>query len=244
MVFFSLGRKNIKNLRRGRIVLLINVSPLRSILWSNVNGNRYQRLWLTLPKSAIFLDRFAQRWGFAGTLRLPEKEASGAATFWFQIRFGLARTSGLKQNANAETFCLCFNLPRFADPGAAIGDCWNIWDTGERSRPSYSSSESGTVTGNIPRSIPWQRLRSTPAIDSSTVERLDCCLIRRPWKIVENHDDDEEDESGPCDSRWFFSNFSDLDLKSLDQSDNLVLLCFRSKEPILTNVVFALLFVL
>jgi hypothetical protein len=194
---------------------------------------------LTLPKSASFLDRFAQndaavdRCGLTGALTSPEYPNSGGnPPFWFQFGLGLALTRGLKQNANPDTFLGCPAFPRRITPDAT-GVFFHPGDDsdeqplpeGDRSQFSQSLSESAPLAGDIPRSNLW---RGSPLTvpEYSTGNCLDC-FLRRPGKTIENQEGEEED-GGSIESRRPVEsvfNLSDLDLNKLEKSENFWL-CF------------------
>lgn len=143
---------------------------------ANVNAHHSQRLWLTLPKSASFLDLLAQndaaveRCGFVVFLTSPEYTNSDCRPpFWFQCRFGLALTNGLKQKANPETFFTCAVVRvRLTAGTAAVGvlrhsSVESPLPHGDRSQ---SSSDSVSLAGDIPRFDVRQALRPL-AVESS-----------------------------------------------------------------------------
>lgn len=119
------------------------------------NGQYDQRLGLALPKSTSFLDRFLQN---AVATRISPAN-SGGNPFWPQFRFGLARTSGLRQNARPET--LFFPWPTRVlrvDDGASVGVRFHSGVAPDESPlpdrdRSQSSKGSGVISGDNPRGL-------------------------------------------------------------------------------------------
>ena len=103
----------------------------------NVNGRRNQWLWLNLPKSASFLDLFAQnaaavdRFGLVWTLISPGRPISGGIPFWFHCLLGLALTNGLMQNANPDTFRPRVGRARRVAGAVAVGVLRQACDSDE-----------------------------------------------------------------------------------------------------------------
>lgn len=169
---------------------------------------------------------------------------SGGAPFWFQCRLGLALTSGLKQNANPDTFREWPDLPRriAIACGGAIGVLLHPCDVSEEyplwpSQSPQPSPSSDSPAGDIPRSLMRQFLRP-PAIES-WCENSFVCFLRRQEIKFENQDGEELDEEATSEEsfRTQGSNLglSDLDLKKLENRENFR--CLLSDEEIEVAVV-------
>nr|GMD38183.1 hypothetical protein Iba_chr09fCG1480 [Ipomoea batatas] len=138
----------------------------------------------------------------------------------------LARTNGLKQKVIPETFRCILDFPPLLRPGATAGVLLGVC-FGEDSEEypldppwqcSSPSASSVYLAGDIPRSQLRHALRLPPTVDSST-ENVRFCFFRRPERIEENHDEDEDDVtiqgSPELDTTGSESGFSDLDLNRL-----------------------------
>lgn len=189
--------------------------------YNHVNGQMNQRLWPALPKSASFLDRLVQKEAAVDIWWVPPAPNSCANPLWLpQCRFGLARTSGLKQSAMlVKLFPAGPNRERRAATAVVwcrrCGEDSDEHPEPDRSRPLISYSVTATA-GDAPRS------------DCLHLRRLFTSWpCRRAWTIVESHDGGgDADEDGSHDSRDEFSILFDLARKRLERIQNLPSLRF------------------
>lgn len=168
-----------------------------------------------LPKSASFRDLLAQYDAAEDIWWAPPPPTpiSCANPLWFQCRFGLARTNGLRQNAIVE---IPFPPPglsrvrRFDGAGAGEGFCFHGEDSAENpeSVRSFASSVKLSGAGDNPRFVCRHRRLSAPP-----------WWWRRAWSIAENHDGGDADEDGS--SQGAVSVLFDLPRKRLERIPNL-----------------------